>query len=110
MLSGCLMNYPTTTFWVSNKSSKDINFTATAYKIHFQTMTIPFLVKPNSKVLLRNIGLSEKGNVTHVFSDITFIQSDSILIKDAMNPLNWEKTTDEKGRPMYIFYINSVKN
>ena len=105
LLSGCI-TYPQTTFWVQNDTDKTVQFNATVYKIHLEEMTLPFSVAPNSKVLVRQIGLTEKGNVRNVFSKISFITPDSIKVKDPMDPLNWVKTTDAAGKPTYFFHVD----
>lgn len=104
MILGC--SYPTTTFWVRNDTNKEVHFTAGAFHLPSHSIiTRPFSVRPNDSILLRSIGLTENGNVTNVFKDISFMKPDSIIIKDPMNPANWEKTKDKNGYAKFIFKI-----
>lgn len=57
IISSC--NYPTTTFWVNNKTDKQVQFNAGAFHLpNHSIMTLPFTTPPNDSVLLRTIELN----------------------------------------------------
>lgn len=105
-LTSCSVNYPTTTFYVKNTTNKTLNFKASIIKYSSMgpfEMTLPFSVPPNDSVLARQVGFKKDAEPTAWFTKFIIFPSDSINFNDPNNATNWVKSTDQKGRPVYIF-------
>jgi hypothetical protein len=105
-LTSCMVNYPTTTFYVKNTTNKTLNFKASVLKYSSMgsfEMTLPFAVPPNDSVLARQVGFRKDASPTAWFTKFILFPSDSINFNDPNNATNWVKSTDEKGRPVYTF-------
>lgn len=66
-------------------------------------MTLPFAVPPNDSIVARRVGFKKGIEPTAWFTKFNIFPSDSITFNDPNDPANWEKTMDEKGKPVYIF-------
>lgn len=109
-LTSCMTNYPMTTFYVKNTSNETLNFKATIVKqssMGTQEMTLPFAVPPNDSVVVRKVGFKKGIEPTAWFTKFIIFPTDSITFNDPNKPENWEKTIDEKGRPVYIFNMTN---
>lgn len=111
IMTGCYVNYPTTSFWIVNNGDETVNFKASVIKqssMGPHKMTLPFTIEAGDSTLFRQTGFKTDGNPTYVFSEINFLKRD----KDINNPkdsVNWIKTVDENGKPKYIFYVYTKK-
>lgn len=105
-LASCMGNYPMTTFYVKNTTDKTLNFKASIVKqssMGPHEMTLPFAVPPNDSVVARQVGFKKGIEPTAWFTKFSIFPSDSIDFNDPNNSANWIKSTDPKGRPVYIF-------
>lgn len=105
-LVSCMVNYPTTTFYVKNTTNETLNFKASIIKqssMGPHEMTLPFAVPPNDSIVARRVGFKKGIEPTAWFTKFIIFPSDSITFNDPNDPANWEKTMDEKGKPVYIF-------
>ena len=103
-----MVNYPTTTFYVKNTTNKTLNFKASIIKYSSMgpfEMTLPFSVPPKDSVLARQVGYKKDAAPTGWFTKFLIFPSDSINFNDPNNATNWVKSTDPKGRPVYIFNL-----
>ena len=101
-----MVNYPKTTFYVKNSTNETLNFKASVIKRNSMgsfEMTLPFAVPPNDSVLARQVNFKKDAEPTAWFTKFTIFPSDSINFNDPNNSMNWIKSTDQKGRPVYIF-------
>lgn len=105
-LTSCMVNYPMTTFYVKNTTNETLNFKASVIKhssMGPHEMTLPFAVPPNDSVVARQVGFKKGIEPTAWFSKFVIFPSDSLTFNDPNDSANWEKTMDEKGRPVYTF-------
>lgn len=106
ILTGCMVNYPTTTFYVKNTTNKTQNFKASVIKYSSMgqfEMTLPFSVPPNDSVLARQVGFKKDALPTAWFTKFIIFPTDSTNFNDPNNSKNWVKSFDKKGNPIYIF-------
>lgn len=105
----CMVNYPTTTFYVKNTSNKTLNFKASVIKYSSMgpfEMTIPFSIPPHDSVMARKVGYKKDALPTGWFTQFIIFPTDSILFNDPKNQANWIKSTDPEGRPIYTFTMS----
>ncbi len=105
-LSGCMTNYPITTFYVKNNSGKTLNFKASVLKYNSMgqfEMTLSFAVPPNDSIIARRVGFKENAEPTAWFTQFIIFPADGISFNSPNDPVNWVKTIDKKGKPVYTF-------
>lgn len=105
-LTGCMVNYPTTSFYVKNNSDKTLNFKASIIKYSSMgpfEMTLPFAVLPHDSVLARRVGYKKDAEPTGWFTKFIIFPTDSIYFNDPKQNGNWVKSIDIKGKPVYTF-------
>lgn len=104
LLLGC--NYTATSFIIENESSEDVVFDATAIIPHRLLLNKQrFELAKNEKVLLRHVDLSQKGDITNLFTEINFLNTEIDSIDSAMLPENWVESYDEKGNRIFTYTI-----
>lgn len=72
-------------------------------------MTLPFTVLPNDSVLTRKVQLKKDAPPTVWFTQLIIFPIDSIPLNDPNDPNNWIKSTDSKGKPIFIFNVAKRK-
>lgn len=108
MYTGCMSNYPRTTFYVKNTSDKTINFTASVMKYSSMgrfEMTLPFMVLPHDSVLARIVGYRKDALPIYWYTKFIIFPVEGIIMNDPNNAENWIKSTDEKGKTIYTFSL-----
>lgn len=108
LFTGCMTNYPTTTFYVKNTSDKTQNFKASIIKQNSMgpyEMTLPFSVPPNDSIIARKVGFRKDAQPTAWFKTFIIFPVDSISFNDPNIDENWIKSTDEEGRTVYTFTL-----
>ena len=105
---GCSSQYPLTSFYVKNTSSKVINFKVSVVKqssMGSSEFMLPFTLLPKDSLLMRRIGVKKEALPTVWFSKFVIFPTDSIVFNDAYKSENWHKSYDAKGNPVYTFII-----
>lgn len=109
LVTGCMMNYPATKFYVKNNTDQTIYFKASVIKQSTITgpfeMTVPFTVLSGDSVLARHVNFREDAAPTAWFTNFTLLPIEGTLLKDPNQPENWIKSTDDKGKPVYTFTV-----
>ncbi len=103
-----MVNYPVTTFYVKNNSDKVVNFKASVMKYSSMgqfEMTLPFSVLPRTLVVVRQVGSRKDAEPTAWFTRFIIFPTDSIIFNDPYDAVNWVKSIDEKGKPVYTFTL-----
>lgn len=107
-LSGCMTNYPLTTFYVKNNTDKTVNFKASVIKYssmgQFQ-MTLPFTVLAQDSVLARKVNFKKDVLPNQWFTQFIIFPVEGIVLNNPNNPENWIKSTDTKGKIIYTFNV-----
>ena len=104
LIVGC--NYTTTSFFIDNQTSESVRFDATAILFHRQTFnTQSFAVDADQKVLLRNVDISQKVDITNLFTQINFKNIEVDSFSSPMNPQNWVESIDENGKRIFTYTI-----
>ena len=107
-LASCMTNYKMTTFYVKNNTNKTVNFKASVDKLSSMgsfIMTLPFTILPNDSVLARKVQLRKDAQPTAWFTQFILFPVDSIKLNDPNDANNWIKSTDAKGKQIYIFNV-----
>ncbi len=108
ILSGCMTNYHVTTFYVKNNTDKTVNFKASILKYSSMgqfEMTLPFTVLPNDSVLARRAKFRKDLSPNEWFTQFIIFPIDNVRLNDPKVSINWIKSADPKGRPIYTFNI-----
>lgn len=107
--TGCMVNYPMTTFYVKNNSDKTLNFKASVIKYsqmgQFE-MTLPFAVPAHDSVIARKVGFKKDAQPTSWFTRFIIFPTDSVSFNDPKSQSNWVKTADINGKPIYTFTLS----
>lgn len=102
-------SYTMSTFYAKNTSNKPVNFNASVVKysqMGTYLLNIPFVVKPKDSVLARKVELRSDLTPEHWFQKFEIFPADSLKFNDPKETLNWKKTIDKAGKPIYTFTIN----
>lgn len=106
--TGCMTNYPLTTFYVKNNSGKTVHFKAGVIK-HSSAgpfeMTVPFTVLPGDSVLARQVHLKKDAPPSVWFTSFIIFPVDSVVLNEPKKDENWIRYTDAKGKTVYTFNI-----
>ena len=97
-----------TTFYVKNNTNKTVNFKASVDKYSSMgtfNMTLPFTVFPMDSVLARKVSLRNGAPPFAWFTQFILFPVDSIIFNDPNDPVNWIKSFDTKGKPVYTFVV-----
>jgi hypothetical protein len=106
--TGCMVNYPLTTFYVKNNTNKTVNFKASVIKLSTMgqfEMTLPFSIPPYDSTIARRVGFRKDASPADWFTSFVIFPIDSIAFNDPKKEANWIKTIDPKGKPIYTFTI-----
>ena len=107
-LASCMTNYQMTTFYVKNNTNRTVNFKASVDKLSSMgsfIMTLPFTVLPNDSVIARKVQLRKNAPPTAWFTQFILFPIDSVKLNDPNDAINWIKSTDTKGKQIYIFKV-----
>lgn len=106
--AACTSKYTLTSFYVTNSSSKTMNFTASIIKYNSMgqfEMTLPFTVLPGDSVLARKAKFINGMAPNKWFTRFIIFPVDSILLNNPNDPGNWILHQDARGRPVYYFNL-----
>lgn len=101
-------NYPSTTFLLSNNSSKRVNFTVTVdvlTSFGLQPLTQPFSANPGDTVLVRKVHFRAGANPAEAFNSFILFPVEGLVFQDPKVQANWMLTFDKKGNPQYLFDV-----
>jgi hypothetical protein len=102
-------SYTMSTFYVKNTSNKSVNFNASVVKYSQAgpyLLNVPFIVKANDSVLARKVAMRSDLTPENWFEKFEIFPIDSLQFNDPKQTLNWKKTIDKDGKPIYTFTIN----
>jgi hypothetical protein len=103
-----MTNYQLTTFYVNNNTGKTVHFKASVLKYSSMgqfEMTLPFTALPNDTVLARKAKFRKDVLPNQWFTQFVIFPVDSVVLNNPNISTNWIKSTDAKGKPVYIFNI-----
>lgn len=97
-----------TSFWVANNSQREIELHSSVISSSLggpQVLSRPFVTKPGDVIELGAANYNQEMPISHLFN--YNISGNEENLNDPMDISNWIKTTDKKGKPMYILYLAS---
>ena len=100
-------NFPTTTFYVTNNSSKTINFSSTVvvFPMSRGPLERSFSVSPKDTILVRQVEFKKDTEPQKWFLEFNIFPVDGVVMKDPNKAENWIKGINERGKPTYTFTI-----
>ena len=100
-------NFPTTTFYVTNNSTKTINFSSTVvvFPMSRGPLTRSFSIIPKDTILVRQVEYKKDSEPQKWFLEFKIFPVDGIEMNDPNKAENWIKGINEKERPIYTFTI-----
>ena len=101
-------SYTMSTFYVKNKSEKQINFNASVVKYSQMgpyLLNVPFTIKAKDSVLARKVKMRTDLSAENWFEKFEIFPIDGLEFNDPKNPQNWIKTIGKDGKPIYTFNI-----